>query len=151
MMEFLKTLCTAAAFLSLALLFVPDRDGVRRASLTVLSLLFLLFLIPKDGSFDITALLSFAEAEEYPDGDAYNEAISKGIKEGIKKDLCSRFSLSKEGIRLDTDLSLDTGALSGSYLSLALGKENFFADASGVLAYLEKTYGVDCEVYFYGD
>lgn len=151
MMDFLKTLCTAAAFLSLALLFIPERAGMRRASITVLSLLFLLFLIPKDGSFDLSSLLSFEKEVEYPAGDAYTETLEKAIKDGIQKDVCSRFALSSDAVLLDTDLTLADGRLTGSYLFLSLGKENFFADATGVLSYLEKTYGVDCEVYFYGN
>ncbi len=151
MMDFLKTLCTAAALLSLTLLFVPERAGVRRASLTLFSLLFLLFLIPKDGSFDISDLISFEESAPVPPSDAYGEALAEGIKDGVKRDLCARFSLAPDGLRLDSDLTLKDGALSGSYLSVSLGRENFFADATGMLSYLEKTYGVDCEVYFYGN
>ena len=150
-MEYLKTLCTAAAFLSLALLFVPERPGLRRASLSLFSLLLLLLLIPKDGSFDPEALLSFAESGDYSVGDAFDATLQEGIAKGVKQDLCERFSLSPDAIRLDSDLTVKDGALTGSYLSVSLGKENFFADATGVLTYLKKTYGVDCEVHFYGD
>ena len=150
-MEFLKTLCLCAAFLSLALFFVPEKGGIRRASLTLFSLLFLLFLIPKDGSFDISSLLSFEAPEQLPPSDAYNETLSSGIREDIKKDLCTRFSLSSDAVFLETDMTVKDGKLSGSYLSLSLGRENFFADATGVIAYLQKTYGVDCEVHFYGN
>ena len=139
------------ALLSLATLLLPKEAGIRRASLTLLSLLFLLFLIPKDASFHLSDLLSFPETETPSGDDAYGEALTEGILSGIKSDLCTRFSLAPAALHLEGDLTLAGEALAGTYLSVSLGKENIFADATGILTYLKKTYGVDCEVHFYGN
>ena len=149
-MEFFKTLCTMAAFLSVALLFVPEKKGIREASLTAFALLLLVFLIPKDGSFALSDLLSFEENEQLPSDSIYEETVKKATVEGVRRDLIDRFSLDAEGISLEGDLTLTEEGISGSYLSLSLGKENFFADATALLRYVEKTYGVDCEVHFLG-
>jgi len=150
MMEFFKTLCVAAALLSLALLVVPEKKGIRDATFTAFSLLLLLFLFPKDGSFSLASLMHFEESEELPSDDAYGETVKEAIAEGIKKDIVTRFSLNAAAITLESDLTLTETGLSGSYLSLSLGKENFFADVTALLRYLENTYGVDCEVHFLG-
>lgn len=149
-MEFLKTLCSVSALLSLALLFLPEKPGIKRASYTVFALLLLLFLIPKDGSFSLDRLLSFEEQSESPSGGTYEEVVKGAVADGIKKDIVSRFSLDEAGVTVETDLALTEGGLSGSYLSLSLGKENFFADVSALLRYLKNTYSVDCEVHFLG-
>ena len=140
-----------AALLSLATLFLPKEEGVRRASLTLFSLLFLLFLIPKDGSFALSSLITLPETDFSGTSDAFDEALQDGILSGIAGDLCDRFSLAPAALRLEGDLTLAGDALSGTYLSVSLGKENLFADATGILTYLKKTYGVDCEVHFYGN
>lgn len=151
MMEFFETLCVSSALLSLALLFVPEKKGIREASITAFSLLLLLFLIPKDGSFSISSLLSFEENIELPSDGVYEGTVKEALSEGIRRDLIDRFSLKKEGISVDTDLTLGEEGIFGSYLSLSLGKENLFADVTAILRYIENTYGVDCEVHFLGD
>ncbi len=151
MLAFFKTLCVAAAFLSLALLFLPEKPGIRKASLSAFSLLFLLLLIPKDGSFDLHGLLSFSDAPDPEAGDAYTETVTEAVERGILSDLCTRFSLSSENARVESDLSPSSEGVSGSYLRLFLGEENFFADAGAVMRYIKNTYGVDCEVRFVGD
>ncbi len=150
MMEFFKTLCTAAALLSLALLFVPEKKGLRDATFTAFSLLLLLLLLPKDGSFTLSSLITFEENETLPPGDAYEETVKAAVNEGIKRDIVDRFSLAPDAVMVDGDLTVTESGLSGSSLSLSLGKENFFADVTALLRYLENTYGVDCEVHFLG-
>lgn len=150
MMDFLKTLCTTAALLSLALLFVPEQKGIRSASFTAFSLILLLFLIPKDGSFSISSLLSFDGASFSPENGVYEETVQTAVVLGIKKDVVSRFGLSADAVEIDTDLVLTDTGLSGTRLSLFLGRENFFADATALVRYVKNTYGVDCEVHFLG-
>ena len=149
-MEFLKTLCTVSALLSLALLFLPERQAIKRASYTVFSLVLLLFLIPKDGSFQISELITLEEEAVSPEEDSYKEVLSAAVIEGIKTDIVSRFSLNPDAVTLQTDLTPTEDGLSGSYLSISLARENFFADVSSLLRYLENTYPVDCEVHFVG-
>ena len=149
-MEFLKTLCTVAALLSLALLFLPEKAGLKRASYTAFALILLLFLIPKDGTFTLDTLLSFEEQATPPSDEIYEETLKAAVAEGIKSDLSSRFSLNTEALFINTDLAMTDKGLTGSYLSLSLGKENFFADATSLLRYLKNTYPVDCEVHFLG-
>ena len=149
-MEFLKTLCAVSALISLALLFLPERQGIKRASYTVFSLILLLFLIPKDGSFQISDLITLDEGASLPEEDLYGDALTAAVAEGIKTDIVSRFSLNGDAVTLKTDITPTEEGLSGSYLSLSLGEENFFADVSSLLRYLENTYSVDCEVHFVG-
>lgn len=151
MLAFFKTLCVCAAFLSLAVLFLPEKPGIRKASLSAFSLLFLLLLIPKDGTFDLNSLLSLSDSPEAEVGDAYTETVTEAVERGILADLCSRFSLSAEGISVESDLLPCSEGFSGTYLHLWLGKENFFADAGAVIRYVENTYNVDCEVHFVGN
>lgn len=149
-MEFLKTICTVAALLSLALLFLPEKPAVKRAVYTAFSLLLLLFLIPKDGSFDISSLISLDSPAETPESGVYEETLKAAVADGIRREVADRFSLNPDGVSVDTDITLTEAGLSGSYLSLSLGKENFFADATALLRYLKATYPVDCEVHFLG-
>jgi hypothetical protein len=151
MLAFFKTLCITAAFLSLALLFLPEKPAIRKASVSAFSLLLLLLLIPKDGSFDLSGLLSLSGVPEAEVGDAYTETVTEATRRGILSDLCTRFSLSTEAVIVESDLSPSGEGFSGSYLRLFLGKENFFADAGAVIRYVKNTYGVDCEVRFVGD
>ena len=149
-MEFLKTLCSVAALLSLALLFLPEKAGIKRASSTAFALVLLLFLIPRDGTFTLDSLLSFEEQATPPSDDTYEETLASAVTDGIKSDLSSRFSLNAEALIVDTDLAVCDKGITGSYLSISLGKENFFADATSLLRYLKNTYPVDCEVHFLG-
>ena len=149
-MEFLKTLCTVAALLSLALLFVPEKQEIKRAASTAFSLLLLLFLIPKDGSFALPDLLSFEDAGDLPTEDIYGETLKDAVAAGIKSDLASHFSLVSDGVLIDTDLAPSEEGFEGTYLSVTLSRENFFADVTSLLRYLKNTYPVDCEVHFLG-
>ena len=149
MSEFLSTLCHAAALLSLAVLFVPEKEGIKKASLSAFSLLFLLLLFPKDGSFSLNALFTLPEETPLPDT-GYTEVIEEAVARGIVLDLCDRFSLSEDGVKIETDVTVTETKVTGSYLHLTLGKENLFADAGAVLRYIKKTYGVDCEVSYLG-
>ena len=149
-MEFLKTLCTVSALLSLALLFLPEKPRIKRAAETAFSLILLLFLIPKDGSFTLENLLSFEEQADDTDGGVYDETVKTALATGIKADIVSRFSLVADDVLVETDLSVDEKGLTGSYLSVTLEKECFFADVSSLLRYLKNTYPVDCEVHFLG-
>lgn len=149
MTEFLRSLVLAAAFLSLAVLFIPEKAGIRKASLSALSLLFLLLLFPKDGSFSLEALLPGEDVPAPPNA-GYSEILKEAVEEGIRKDLVERFSLNANAVQIKTDLTASEAGLLGSYLRLSLGRENFFADAGAILRYVEATYGVDCEVNFFG-
>lgn len=150
MIEFFKTLCTTAACLSLALLFVPERKGIRNATFTVFSLVLLLLLVPRDGSFSISSLLHPDENAILPENGIYEETVKTAIADGIKQDLIRRFSLNADDVTLTSDLTVTDAGLSGSFVRLSLGKNNFFADVTAILRYLQNTYPVDCEVQFLG-
>lgn len=151
MMEFLKTLCSTAALVSVALLFLPEEKGIRNAAFTAFSLILLLLLLPKDGSFSLSSLITLDEGAPLPESGVYGETVETAVAEGIKRDLVSRFSLNADAVTLVSDLTLTDTAISGSYLSLSLGKENFFADVTALIRYVKNTYGVDCEVHFIGN
>ena len=147
-MEFLKTITAAAALLSLALLFLPTDEGLRRGAQTVFSLLFLLLLLPRDGTFSFDDLIP--SAESYPDvsaGEEYEGALSYAVLAGITSDLVDRFSLDPDALYI----ALTEEAVSGTYLHLSLGSKNFFADATQLLRYVKNTYSVECEVRYVGN
>ena len=151
-MEFLKPLTLAAAFLSLALLFLPEKEGIRRSATLLFSLLFLLLLLPRDGSFSFADL--FPTVEEHTieaECETDTTLLADSVKEGIRRDLSDRFSLDGEGLSLETDLALTDAGISGTYLCLSLGKSNFFADAASIIRYAENTYSVTCEVSYVGN
>ena len=150
MTDYLRALTFAAALVSLALLFFPERRGLRRTAQTAFSLLFLLLLLPRDGSFLPKELLSLSDPPKIEAGTDYQNALSSSVSEGIRRDLASRFSLSEADLSIETDLILTEEALTGSYLYLFLGGKNFFADATAILRYVESTYGVRCEVCYVG-
>jgi len=151
-MEFLKTLTTAAALLSVALLFLPKEEGLRRATQTVFSLLFLLLLLPRDGSFSPGDLLPHTEqSAPVPPGEEYEDALAHAVTEGIRSDLVNRFSLDPEALVIETDLCLTEEAMTGTYVHLTLSKANFFADATQLLRYVKNTYSVECEVRYAGN
>lgn len=148
MSEYLKTLCSGATLLSLALLFLPEKPALRRAALTVFSLILLLLLLPGGDTFSVTELFPDSESESVPLGDVYIETVAGAVNEGVRADLCSRFSLAAADVRIESDLTLTETALEGSYIHLYLGGENLGADAASLLRYVQNTYGLDCEVHF---
>ena len=151
MMEYFRSITAACALLSLSLLFFPNRAGPRRAAETVFSILFLLLLLPRGELALPDGLFSLSEAPDVAVGEEYENALAASVSEGIREDLSSRFSLRKDALSIKTDLVLSEKALTGSYLHLYLSKENFFADATAVLRYVEHAYSVPCEVYYVGD
>lgn len=151
-MEFLKPLTFAAAFLSLALLFLPEKEGIRRAATLLFSLLFLLLLLPRDGSFSVSDLLpNVKENAIAEESETYSALLADSVREGIRLDLSGRFALDSEELTLETDISLTEKGISGTYLRLLLGKANFFADATSIIRYAENTYSVICEVSYVGN
>lgn len=148
MSEYLRSLCGGAAFLALALLFVPEKPLLRRASLTAFSLALLLLLLPTGGTFSLTELLPDTESVHVPLGDAYVEVVADAVTDGVRADLCSRFGLVGEEVAVESDLTLTETALAGTYMKISLGKGNLGADAASLLRYVKNTYGLDCEVHF---
>ena len=151
-MDFLRSLTTAAALLSTALLFLPKDEGLRRTTQTVFALLFLLLLLPRDGSFSLDELLpNIEETPTLSAGEEYENTLAYAVKEGITSDLSDRFSLNPEAMEIETDIRLTQEAMTGTFLRLTLGKENFFADAPQILRYIKNTYSVECEVQYVGN
>ena len=110
----------------------------------------LLLLVPKDGSFSLSSLLHPGENAILPENGIYEETVKTAIADGIKQDLIRRFSLNADDVTLTSDLTVTDTGLSGSFVRLSLGKNNFFADVTAILRYLQNTYPVDCEVQFLG-
>jgi hypothetical protein len=147
-MTYFRSILGGAALLSLALLFVPERESLRRATLTVFSLLLLLLLLPAEGLPDLPSLFPKEEGEKVTLGEAYIETVRGAVSDGVRTDLCTRFSLSPADVRIESDLALTAEALTGTYLRLYLGKENGGADAAAILRYIQNAYGLRGEVHF---
>lgn len=147
-MPYFRSILSGASLLSLALLFVPERESLRRATLTVFSLLLLFLILPAEGTLDLPALLPSEESETVALGEAYIETVKGAVTEGVRTDLCTRFSLDPKGVRIESDLTLTEKALSGTYLSVYLEKENAGADAASLLRYIQNAYGLRGEVHF---
>lgn len=149
-MEFLKTVCFTAALLSLATLLLPKRRGLREAMLTAFGLIFLLSVMRADALSSLPTLLLPETEPPVTEGEAYGEALLAGVTAGIKSDLCAKFSLDPEGLTVDCALSVSEKEARLTRVSLVLGKQNFFADATAMLKYTRAAYGLDCEVSFVG-
>ena len=149
--EAIKTVCIGAAFLSLATLLLPEREGVRRASLTAFSLAFLLFLTSIGSDLSLTALLPRVENSEAISGDAYEETVEKETLAALKADLCRRFSIQADALTLSGSISFsEDGALHLDTLVLTLLGTGFFADVGSLLHYIDENYNAECEVHFVG-
>ena len=147
-MTYFRSILSGAALLSLALLLVPERESLRRATLTVFSLVLLLLILPTNGTLDLPSLFPAEESEAVPLGEAYIETVKGAITEGVRTDLCTHFSLVPADVRIESDLVLTEEALSGTYLYVYLGKENAGADAASLLRYIQNAYGLRGEVHF---
>lgn len=150
-MTLFKSICAAAALISIASLFLPKRAGVRKATVTAFSLIFLLAILPRGGLSELSSLLSLPDTPAVQESESYEQAVKESFLDGVKQDLCSRFDLDKEALSVESDLSLTAGEAHLSYLHILLGGKNFFADVPSVLRYVEGSYGVDCEVKLIGD
>lgn len=151
-MEFFQALTCAAALLSLALLFLPKDEGIRRGAQTVFALLFLLLLLPRDGSFSLGDFFSYGEDPPViSTGGAYEDTLKYAVQAGITADLSDRFSLDPDGLTIETDILLTEDAVTGTYVYLTLSRENFFADATQLIRYVKNTYSVECEVRYVGN
>ncbi len=150
-MEYLSTALACAVFISLAALLAPVRESVRRACLSAFSVVFLFALIPKDTNFSLEDLL-FAPADtEYEVGEEYREVWREGIEEGLVYDLCASFSLEKEHIAIESRVSHTEGEVRIDYLAVTLTGKNIYADATGMVRYIEKNYGCTSEIHLKGE
>lgn len=144
-MEYFSAALSSLALVSVASLLAPQRESVRRAALSALSLILLLLLIPK-GELDLHALSPLPEAEPPPVSEEYEAVWREGVEKGIANDLCERFSLSPDGISAHATLSFEETEIRLSALSLTLSGKNATADATGILRYIEKSYGVYAKI-----
>ncbi len=144
-MEYFSAALSALSLVSLASVLAPARESVRRAALSALSLLLLLLLIPK-GEFDLSALSLFNEQTPPPVSEEYGSVWKEGVENGIKSDLCERFSLSPDSILADAALTFDENEIRLTALSLTLSGKNATADATGMLRYIEESYGVYAKI-----
>jgi len=148
-MEYFKSLLCASALVSVASAFAPLREGIRRAVLCALSVIFLLFILPMGKGVDFSSFFSFdsAEGENTHSSEVYAEAWKEGIEEGILRDLCDRYSLARDRIEIESEIIMEEDQVTVSYLSLTLYGTNAAADASGMVRYIEKTYGCRSEIH----
>ena len=144
-MEYFSAALSAIALVSVASVLTPTREGVRRAAVSALSLILLLLLIPK-GEIDLPALPLFKEEAPPPVSEEYEAVWKTGVENGIKSDLCDRFSLSPDGVSADATLDFSETEIKLTALSLTLSGKNATADATGILRYLEKSYGVYAQI-----
>ncbi len=150
-MEYLSTALACAVFISLAALLAPARESVRRACLSAFSVVFLLALIPKDMDLSFEGLLFAPVDTEYEAGEDYRETWREGIEEGLLYDLCASFSLEKDHIAIESRVSHTENEVRIDYLSVTLTGKNVYADATGMVRYIEKNYGCASEIHLKGD
>ena len=102
-------------------------------------------LIPK-GELDLQSLPLFKEDEPPPISEEYEAVWKEGVENGIKSDLCERFSLSRDAISANATLAFDETEIKLCALSLTLSGKNVTADATGILRYIEESYGVYAKI-----
>ena len=144
-MEYFASALAALSLVSFASLFAPKGEKTRRAVLSALSLVLLFLLIPR-GEFALGDLFSFEEATP-PSSEEYEAVFCEGVEKGIEDDLCDRFSLEKDEIKASCTLAFGNEAITLSALSLTLSGKNAAADVTGILRYIEKSYGVHAEIH----
>ena len=148
-MEYFKSLLCASALVSVASAFAPLREGRRRAVLCALAVIFLLFILPVGKGFDFSSFFPFdrTEDESIQTSQIYADAWKEGVEEGILRDLCDRYSLVRDQIGIESEIVMEDGQVTVSYLSLTLYGTNAAADASGMVRDIEKTYGCRSEIH----
>ncbi len=146
-MEYAKAALSAISLISIASVLAPSREGVRRATLSAFSVILLVLLIPR-GELDFSSLFSFGEADiPEESAPAYSEAWKGSVENGIRDDISSRFSLDKEDIAVSCTLLFEENEVEITRLSLTLSGDGVLADATGMLRYIEKNYGVFAELH----
>lgn len=147
-MEYAKAILCALSLISVATALAPSREGVRRATLSAFSIILLFLLLPR-GEIDLSSLFSFDEVIT-PEASTpvYSEAWREGVENGIRDDLASRFSLDKEDIAVSAALLFEENEVTLTHLSLTLSGGGVYSDATGMLRYIEKSYGVFAELHF---
>lgn len=146
-MEYAKAALSAISLISIASALAPSREGLRRATLSAFSVILLVLLIPR-GELDFSSLFSFGEADiPEESAPAYSEAWKAGVENGIRDDISSRFSLDKEDIAVSCTLLFEENEVEITHLSLTLSGDGVRADATGMLRYIEKNYGVFAELH----
>ena len=149
-MAYFSVALAYAVFISLAALLAPTREGPRRACLSALSAVLLLSLVPKDVSLSLRDLFLWEEREEYTSGELYYGAWQEGIEEGIKRDLCAVFALDGQDVEIDCAVTHEGDGVTIHSLSLTLTGNNIYADVTGLVRYIEKSYGCGAAVHFKG-
>lgn len=146
-MEYFTSALSAISLFSLATALAPSREGIRRAVLSAFSVILLLLLIPR-GELDLSSLLSF-DTQEVPEesAPAYSEAWQSGVENGIRDDICQRFSLKKEDVSVHCTLCFSESEVKIAHLSLTLSGGGALSDATGMLLYIEESYGVYAEIH----
>lgn len=147
-MEYIRTLLGAVALLSIATALLPSRESIRRAALSAFSVILLLLLIPKDAPFSFEDVFTIPEegavTESAP---AYGDAWREGVENGIRLDLCEKYALSPAEVSVMCQLKNEENEITVTHLSLTLRGESALADATGMLRYIEKSYGVYAEIH----
>ena len=146
-MEYFSAALFAISLVSIASLFAPTQERLRRAVLSALSILLLFMLIPKE-EIDLSDLFSIQEEPSTPEAsEEYTAAWREGVESGIERDLSERFSLSPDGVTASCQLAFGEESVEIRSLSLRLSGKNATADATGILLYLEKSYGVYASIH----
>lgn len=149
-MKYFSAALASAVFISLAALFAPTREGPRRACLSALSVLLLLALIPRNAELPLKELFLWEKGDEYTAGSLYYGAWQEGIEEGIKRDLCAAFDLEARNAKIECSVVHKGGEVTIQALSLTLTGKNIYADATGLVRYIERHYGCEAAVHLKG-
>ncbi len=147
-MEWVRSFFEVAALLGVGAALAPVSPKIRKATLFVFSVIFLSMLLSgarAEGLLDLLRL-DFSEPEEVlPDGD-WGEAYREGVEQGILLDLCGRFGLNKEEVKVSAVLLYGKETVSISSLKVFLSGASVTKDIPGLVRYAESVYETECEV-----
>lgn len=147
-MEYVRSFLSAAALVSVASALSPTRETVRRAVLSALSVILLFLLIPRGEGVSLDALLSFDTEEAVTEpSDLLDAAWQEGVTRGIRDDLSQKYGIDRENVTVLCTLKNESGEVVIEHLSLTLSGKAALADATGMLTYIEKSYGVYAEIH----
>lgn len=148
-MDFFRSVVAAAALTGIAAALAPAKDGIRRAVMTALSVLFIFTVAVSATNSDPSGLfpeLSF----DIPESDIPLCTFEEGVEMGIKEDLRRAFSLSDAEVEVEATIAAVENTVTVNHLTVILYGGALRTDTLALVRYVANTYSAECEVRFVG-
>ncbi len=148
-MELLQAIVAAAALLGVASALAPSGERIKKTVSVALSILFLSAVTAAAVGSDPSAWIPDL-SPDLPESDLPTVSLEEGVEMGIAEDLRRSFSLSGEEVAVDAAVSVREGEVIIEKLTVTLCGGGLLADSMGIVRYVARAYGAECEVRFVG-